>query len=389
MNKSPSYDVDLYADEAIENPYDHYVTIRQHGPAVWLPRHNMWAIGRFADVRKALKDYATFSSAQGVAANDKINTASLGNTVTSDPPEHSQMRNVIREPLTIPALETVAPRIEAEAEALVDRLVFKRTFDVMEDCARYLPVTIVSELVGLPEEGRANMLRWAAATFDALGVMNGRAQAALPQIQELHAFCSSPTTIDRLKPDGWAAGIWRAADAGKIPRSKCPAMLRDYVSPSLDTTIFATGNLIWLLGRNPEQWNMVRDDPNLIQAAINEALRLESPVRGFTRVAAKEAEIDGFRISSGQRVLMLYASANRDERKWKDPDVFDVRRNAHDHLGFGFGVHMCVGMHLARLEMTALLKAFASRVTRFEVGPPVRAVNNVLRGFAQLPVRIH
>ena len=126
----------------------------------------------------------------------------------------------------------------------------------------------------------------------------------------------------------------------------------------------------------------------LISSAISEAIRLESPIRGFTRVATENVEFEGVELAAGSRVLVLYASANRDERKWEEPEKFDVRREARDHLGFGIGAHVCAGMHLARLEMTALITAFTRRVSRFELGEPTRAINNVLRGFARLPVTV-
>ena len=385
----PRYDVDLYGDDVIAEPYGHYRAIRDLGPVVYLPKNDLWAVGRYDDVRTVLRDHAIFSSAKGIAANATVNDTSTGNTITSDPPDHTVMRGVIRAPLTVPALKHVEARITAEAEALVERLVAQRSFDVVADLARHLPVSIVSDLVGLPEEGRANMLRWAAATFDVLGVMNARGLAARGDVLELHAYCQDPATLRNLRSDGWAAAIWQAADRGEISRDKCPVMMRDYISPSLDTTIFATASLIWLLGINPDQWTRVRSNPALITPAINEAIRLESPIRAFTRVAVRHCEIVGAQIPAGARLLVLYASANRDERRWKDPERFDVEREAQTHLGFGFGAHICAGMHLARLEMTALLKALAARVERFELGTPVWAQNNVLRGLASLPVRVH
>ena len=383
-----TYDVDLYSDRALLDPYEHYRAIRELGAAVWLPRHDVWCLARFEDVRNALRDYSQFSSARGIALNDLMNQR-LGNTITTDPPEHTKMRGITRTPLTVPALQSITPIVEAEAEQLVDRLVERGSFDAIVDCARHLPVTIVSKLVGLPEEGRANMLRWARATFDALGPMNARAAEALPQIQELHRYCTDEGTLAGLSPEGWAAAIWRAADNGQIPRTKCPAMMRDYISPSLDTTILATGSLIWLLGRFPDQWDRIRADESLIPTAINEAVRLESPVRGFTRVATRDVVYDDQVIPAGSRVLLLYGSANRDERKWDHPERFDVTRENRGHLGFGFGTHTCVGMHLAKLEITSLMKAFAKRVSRFELGEPKRAMSNTLRGFDRLPVTVH
>jgi hypothetical protein len=232
------------------------------------------------------------------------------------------------------------------------------------------------------------MLRWASATFNALGPMNERGRAALPDVADLRAYCQAPDTVGALKPGGWAAAIWEAGRSGKVPLDRCPVMMRDYISPSLDTTIMATGSLIWLLGRHPDQWNTLRADHALIPAAINEAVRLESPIRGFTRCATRDHEIGGTPIAKGDRVLVLYGSANRDERKWENPERFDIRRDVRDHVGFGFGVHVCVGMHLARLEMAALLTALQQRVERFEVGEPVWAVNNVIHGLESLQVRI-
>jgi cytochrome P450/ferredoxin-NADP reductase len=385
---SSSYDVDLYSDEVILDPYDHYRAIRELGSVVYLPKHNLWAMSRHADVKAALLNHELFSSAKGVAANDVLNTAGLGNTITSDPPDHTRMRSIIREPLTVPALRKISPSVKDEAEAVVERLVRLGEFEVMSELAQYLPVTIVSRLVGLPEEGRGNMLKWAGATFDALGPMNGRAQAAMPKIEELHAYCRNPATIGSLRPDGWAAAIWRAAERGDIPRDKCPAMMRDYISPSLDTTIFATGNIVRAFARFPDQWDLVRRDWSLISGAINEGIRWESPVRGFTRVLTRDAEFDGVELPAGTRMLLLYASANRDERAWKSPEIFDVRRDTRDHIGFGFGPHICVGMHLARLEITCLLQALAKRVTRFVIRDEQWGINNALRGLKTMHVEV-
>ena len=389
MPQATHYDADLFDDAAIADPYAHYRAIRDAGAAVRLTRHDLWAVGRFKDVRAVLHDHRTFTSARGVAANETVNRSSLGTTISTDPPAHTAKRDIIRAPLTIPALEAIKPRIAAAADALVERLAARGSFDAVADLARHLPVSIVSDLVGLPEQGRANMLRWAGATFDALGVMNARAEAALPLVDELKAYCGDPATRDNLRPDGWAAAIWRAAQRGAVDVDQCPVMMRDYIGPSLDTTIFATASLVLLLGRHPEQWAALREDPSLVPAAIDEAIRLESPIRAFTRCATRDCAVGDVAVPAGARLLVLYASANRDERKWERPDAFDIRRRARDHLGFGFGPHICAGMHLARIEITAVLNALVRRVERLEVGDPDWASNNMLRGLESLPVTVH
>ncbi|GLR98442.1 MULTISPECIES: cytochrome P450 [Bradyrhizobium] len=388
VTNCPAYDVDLYDDEVLRNPYPHYRALRELGAAVWLPRNSLYALSRFEDVRAALRNPGLFSSAEGVAANEVVNEMSKGTTLASDAPLHDRLRAIIAAPLLPRALEDIGPRIRAEARQLVDDLVRRGRFDAVADLARHLPLTIVSKLVGLEDYGRSSMLRWASATFNVLGTMNERGCTAMKDVQEMRGYLGSVAIRERLRPGSWGQRIFDAGDRGEVEPERCPVLMRDYLGPSLDTTIFATANLILLFGQHPDQWDLVRQDPALIPNAINEALRLESPLRGFTRHLTADATIGDAVIPAGSRVLLLYASANRDERKWQDPERFDVRRRASDHLGFGNGTHMCAGLHLARLEMTALLEALVEKVARFDIGEPVRALNNVLRGLASLPVRV-
>jgi cytochrome P450 len=176
-------------------------------------------------------------------------------------------------------------------------------------------------------------------------------------------------------------------DEGSLAPDLAPVAMRDYLNPSLDTTISAIGQLIYRLGKHADQWALLRERPDLARSAANEATRMGSPVRSFARHTSRDAQIDGVRVPAGARVMMLFASANRDERAFERPDEFDVTRDPRTHLGFGRGVHMCVGQHLAQLEMTALIEAMIPQVKRIEVGEPVVALNNTIYGFASLPTR--
>ncbi|HEY8337026.1 MAG TPA: cytochrome P450 [Tardiphaga sp.] len=385
----PSYDVDLYSDEVLAAPYPHYRALRDGGPVVWLPRNGLYAIARYKDVRESLRAHQLFSSAEGVAANDAANQGSKGTTIASDPPDHTAMRQVIGAPMLPSQLALIRSRIEEMAGALVERLVAQREFDAVTDLAQHIPVNIVSKLVGLPEQGRQNMLKWAAATFDMLGAANDRCAAAQDSIREMRSYVINEATRDKIRPGSWISKIYEASDRGLFPESRCPVLMRDYLGPALDTTIFAMANIIWLFGRFPEQWDLVRADPGLIPNALNEAVRLESPIRGFTRQLTADRDIEDVRIPAGARVALFYASANRDERKWEAPEAFNVRRKVNDHVGYGHGVHTCAGMHLARLEIHSVLAALVTRVERFEIGAAVPAINNLLRGFSSVRVRVH
>jgi cytochrome P450 len=183
--------------------------------------------------------------------------------------------------------------------------------------------------------------------------------------------------------------VLAAADDGKMPHRECPALMVDYVAPSLDTTISAISSALHLFAVFPEQWEIVKDNRDLIPNTVNEVIRYESPVRAFSRKVFRESIIGGVTIAAGSRVLVIYASANRDEMEWDRPEIFDVRRDATRQLGFGHGAHACAGQGLARLETEAMLRALAERVDRIELtSPPTWAINNIIRRHERLPLKL-
>lgn len=383
-----SSDADLFADDALDDPYGHLRTLRDLGPVVWLEAHQVYAVFRYDDVRAVLADGRTFCSGQGVGLNEFINRGGRGTTLMSDGEEHHRLRGVIGRPLTPSALAALRPDAESRAAALVERVVARRKLDAVPDIAEVLPTTWVPDVLGWPDTGREHLLDWAGAAFDGLGPLNDRALAAGAGILEMAAFAQQ-VAVSELPDGSMGAGILRAAERGEIEPAQCPMMFIDYLGPSLDTTIAALGNAVWLFATHPDQWDLVRREPDRVKQAFNEVLRLESPISCFTRVTTRPTELAGLPIPEDARVLVSFASANRDERRWDDPERFDITRSSAGQVGFGFGDHACVGMGLARLEATAVLRALAARVGRFELtGPPVRKRNNLIRSFASLPVEI-
>lgn len=383
-------DARLFDDAHLRDPYPLYRQLRDAGPVVWLSAYDMYMLPRYAETKQALEDWEHFSSAGGVTMNAIMNEKLSGGLLCSDPPRHDALRKVIERPVMPKALSALRERVSAEAKGLIDRLLAQGSFDAATELAQHLPVTIVSDLVGLPEEGREHMLKWAPANFDCFGPLNDRTNAAFPIVGEMVEYAFTQCVPGKLKPGGWAQMIWDAAAAGEVSLQDAPFMMNDYMGPSLDTTIFATTWLIWLFARHPEQWQRLRDNPALIPSAINEAVRLESPIQNFSRHVAKDVEIGGVTLPAGSRVIVSYGSANRDERKWVNPEDFDIlREDANDHLGFGHGEHNCVGKNLARLEMRALLTELLPRVERFELISTEPFLNNVLHGLASCRVTAH
>lgn len=383
---SPAHSIDPYGSAILRDPYPLYRRIRDAGPAVWLPRARLWAIGRHEDVRAALRADEVLVSRRGIAANGFANQPTPI-TLTSDGEVHARRREVLMRPVMPGPLKDLKPRLEAEADDLIARLADGPTFDAMSSFAAQLPVTIVAELVGLDATARARMLHWAAATFNLLGGLNLRALRALPTLMAVQRYLKG-LSRERLMPGGWADRLFDAADRGELSPVEARTMVLDYVGPALDTTILAAGEMLWRLAVTPGAYEAVRADPALIPGVVNESVRIASPIRGFTRLAVQEYDAGGVVIPTGDRVLILFASANRDERRYEAPDAFDVRRNPRDHLGWGHGPHTCVGMHLARLELETLLSALVAQVSRIEVDRPTLARNNVLQGFSRLPARL-
>ncbi len=384
----PSSAIDLFADDLLDDPYDAYAELREQGPIVHLTHNDVYAVPRHAEARAVLDDPVTFCSGQGVGLNDLINAIGPGTTLMSDGDAHERQREVIGRPLTPRALAELRPDAQALADALVDRLVARGSFDAVADLAEVIPTTWVPDLLGWPTEGRADLLRWASDNFDALGPDNARCAAAGAGVIEMAGYARSVAERTDLPPGSMAAGVLAAAERGDIEVEQCPMLLVDYLAPSLDTTVSALGNAIWLFGENPDQWDLLRREPERVKAAFNEVLRLESPISCFTRVTTKDSELGDTLVPEGARVLVLFASANRDERRWERPDEFDITRESAGHLGFGHGIHACAGMGLARLEGQAVLSALAARVARFELGSPVRKLNNLIRSFGSLPVTL-
>jgi cytochrome P450 len=380
-------DLDLYSPDVVEDSAAVFEQIRDAGPVVWLPRQRMWALGRFEDVRAALRDDDLFLSGYGVAANPITNVAARKTTLFSDDETHVARRKVLMRSLGAQALAPIAAQLDAEAEAIVARLVGRGQFDASRDFSSGLPLEVVADLVGVrvPPE---RLLSWGTISFDVLGPLNWRGLRAFPSSLGMLAFAQR-LSRSRVIPGSWAASVFDAADRGEIDKTEARNMVIDFIAPSLDTTILASTYMLWLLGENPEAWQRLRRDPELIPAAVVESVRLSSPIRGFTRRLSRDAEVGGVCMRAGERAVLLIGAANMDERQFPEPERFDLERPPGGNLGWGNGPHTCVGIHLAKLEMAALLRALVAQVETIELlGPPTRIRNNTLQGIARLPVRL-
>jgi 4-methoxybenzoate monooxygenase (O-demethylating) len=248
---------------------------------------------------------------------------------------------------------------------------------------------VFPDAVGLPQQGRENLLPYGDHNFNAFGPPNDLVAKGNPRVAELSAWVNAQCARDVLAPEGFGADIWAASDRGDITPDQAPLIVRSLLSAGVDTTIHGISAVLYAFATNPDQWQRLRAEPGLARAAFDEAVRWESPVQTFFRTATTDVRVGGHIVPAGKKILMFLGAANRDPRQWSDPDSFDLSRDPSGHVGFGMGLHQCVGQHVARLEAEALLNALAKRVKRIEIaGPTKRHHNNTLRAWDSLPVRV-
>ena len=194
---------------------------------------------------------------------------------------------------------------------------------------------------------------------------------------------------DALEPEGFGAAIWAAADRGDITPEQAPLVVRSLLTAGVDTTVHGISAVLYAFATNPDQWQRLRAEPGLARVAFDEAVRWESPVQTFFRTATADVRVGEHVVPEGHKILMFLAAANRDPRRWDNPDAFDLSRDPSGHVGFGMGIHQCIGQHVARLEAEALLLALATRVRTLELaGPTTRHHNNTLRAWEGIPLRV-
>lgn len=391
-NGIPIFTGDLFADDVLADTAPTFKRLRDLGDAVFVPSIDMFVVARYADVVKALRADTILLSGKGVSANAMLNgdvNPATVSILTTDGALHHKLKRIEMRPLMPASINALRSRLEKLVDALLDRLVDGAEFEAMTELAAFLPITVVADLVGLNDVGHERMLGWSGAIFDAFGPADhARTGAAVPTIQQFIQYGMS-LTRDDVVPGGWADRMLEAGERGELSMDEARNLVFDYVLPSLDTTIYATGEMLHGLATTPGAFDKVRARPELVASTVNEAVRLASPLRGFTRYVAQDFKLSETTLPAGSRAWLLYGSANRDERHFPDPDRFDVERNPRDHVGWGQGVHMCVGMHLARLEMEVILRGLVERVRSIEAGPGTRIVNNAAQGFATLPTRLH
>src|SRR6476469_3450700 len=388
----PHLSLDPFSIEYFDDLHPSQERLREAGPLVYLDKWKVYGVARYAEVHAVLNDPATFCSSRGVGLSDFAKEKPWrpqSIILEADPPAHTRTRAVLNQVLSATAWKPLRERFAAAAAAKVDELLARKSFDAIADLAEAFPMSVFPDAMGLKQEGRENLLPYAGLVFNAFGPPNQLRRDAIERSAPHQAYVAETCQRENLAPEGFGGCIHARVDSGDITAAEAPLLVRSLLSAGIDTTVNGLGAAIYCLARFPDQWLRLRGDPSLARNAFEEAIRFESPVQTFFRTTTREVEIGASRIGEGEKILMFLGAANRDPRRWDNPDVYDVTRRTSGHVGFGSGIHMCVGQLVARLEGETMLSALARRVAAIEIsGTPRRRYNNTLRGLDSLPVTI-
>ena len=390
--KAPVSAVDPFCREFFENPFPVHEELREAGPAARLSRCDVWAVARYAEVHAVLNDWETFCSSRGAGLTDFAKEKpwrpkSL--VLETDPPPHDRTRRVLNRVLSAATIQGLREDFAREADALIDGLTERGSFDAIADLAEAFPLTVFPDAMGMPRENRHFLPPYGNMVFNAFGPRNEFFEAAFADAEPVLAWLQQQMQREAFAPGGFGAAIHAASDTGELTVEEAPIIACSLLGAGVDTTVSGLGAAIYCLARFPEQFARLRADPSLARAAFEEAVRYESPVQTFFRTTTRTVEIGGIAIREGEKVLMFLGAANRDPRHWERPDDYDIGRGSGGHVGFDSGIHQCVGQLLARLEGECVLSAFARKVKAIEItGPISRRYNNTLRALASLPVTV-
>jgi len=305
-----------------------------------------------------------------------------------DPPEHTRVRRIMAKVLSPKVMRDQADLFRDIAEDMVAEVVAQGKIEAVADLAERYPTTVFPRILGLKKSNGQHLLDYGAMVFDAVGPDNDIRRNALSKGGVVVPWIMEQCKRDNLIEGGLGAGIYDYADTGDITEDEAGLLVRSLLSAGVDTTVTGIGSLLFCLAENPQQYEILKANPQLARPAFEEVLRYTSPVHSFCRTADEDTDVSGVRIEEGTKILCMLGSANLDEDHWPEAARFDITRNVQGHVGMGAGVHGCVGQNLARAEVGAVLQAILARVDKIEFdGDPQWRPGNPIRALERLPIK--
>jgi cytochrome P450 len=385
--------MNLFSDETRRNPYPAYEQLRSRSPVFHEPHSDLWLVFDYEGVKRALTDHEAFSSI--VALPEAMTSQWL---VFADPPRHTKLRALILRAFTPRAVASLEPRIQALSRELLDPMLARGELDLASDFSVPLPLMVIAEMFGAPLEDQPRFKRWSDVIM-ALGyAVAGSEEAARVQAEfatvsdEMRVYLRGLAEQRRTAPedDLLTRLVEAEVDGERLTEAELLGFFQLLLSAGHETTTNLLNNAILCLIEHPEQLARLRAEPGLLPSAIEEVLRYRSPVQAMFRVTRSAVSLHGQVIPAGKMVLAMIGSANRDPRRFHEPDRFDITREPNPHIAFGHGIHFCIGAPLSRLEARIGLSVLLERMKGFALASdapwePRKAIH--VHGPARLPIR--
>ncbi|HQQ63096.1 MAG TPA: cytochrome P450 [Pseudomonadales bacterium] len=379
-----------YSHDVHDNPYPYYKALRDNDPVHYDAAGDYYILSRFDDVQMAMRDFKRFSSEEGVALEADA-AKGYPMVITMVPPKHTHTRRVISRVLTPDSVAALEPMTRAKTIKLLEPFRDKGHIDTVANFGCYLPMYVIGTMLKIPESDHDQIRVWTDNLLEREdGVMKMPpivAESYLNMAQYFEDFVKEREK--KIEPGDLLSLILEAKRAGEISHEEVIGFLMILGIAGNETTTKLIGNMTVTLARNSEARAECVANPALISAAVEETMRMEGSSQLIGRVTTEDVTLHGVTIPKGKRVGMLLVAANRDERHYENPETFNLHRNARDHMGFGFGIHSCVGAAMARMEGRVAFEEILKMMPNYEVETAglKRMHSANVRGYTHVPVR--
>jgi len=381
---------DPYDHRVHEDPFPIYRELRERYPLYYNEEKKFWALSRFDDVLNAANDFETFSSEGGITIEGGGNLLPM--MILMDPPRHDRLRSIVSRAFTSKRVAELEPRIRKLADELMEEFISKGGGDLVDALASPIPSLVIADMLGVPGEDRAKFREWSDAAIRQDPNVPETQKAGMVAARALYEYFGHVVEERRKKPaeDLVTALIHAEVDGERLTQQELLGFCFLLLVAGNETTTNLISNGAIVLAENPDQRRAIREDFSLLPKAIEEILRFDGPVQGLARTLTRDAELHGQKVMAGEKILLLYGAANRDERRFDRPDVFDIHRKERSHLAFGQGRHFCLGAALARLEGQLAFEALLKRTPEYQLVPGGREYlhSGPIRGLDKLIVEL-
>ena len=393
---------DPFSDVFFDDPYDMYRRLRHEAPVYHSERYGFWALSRYDDVVEAHKDWKTFSSSHGVdlhtLSTPPDQVAMFRSIIMMDPPAHDRLRALVSRVFTPRAVQSFEPIVREVIETYVEPLDGRDRFDAVAELSGPFPVEIIARILGVPEGDRQQIRHWLDLQLHREpGRLGPTAEGEAASLEAGAYFYGLVRDKRRHPGDDMISRLTQAEvdredgqGVTKLDDTEIAGFATLLGGAGAETVTKLVANAFVLFARHPEQYRRVIDDPGAIPAAVEEILRIWPPSQYQGRFSLQDAEFHGVTLPAGHPVLLITGSATRDERFFDDPDAFEIDRPPSQSLGFGLGIHSCLGAALARMESRIAIEEMVRRWPRYEIDEDgLRRVHmSNVAGFSNVPVEV-